>query len=167
MSYDNSTTLWPYTEEHFFRDRELKPRGQFGSTCVSTALAVLTGAEPESFQGVVNTQNPVSWSEALRDYGMKLAYCPFDVRKLKHYMEELLQLDDLFLLCYYSPMNPSLLADPDSTGWVCGSHVVVLHRDQVLDSLLGYQAPANQHDCRHHYTKRLFRVVPVDHPRGV
>ena len=167
MPYDMSTTLWSNADENFFSDKELRPRHQEGPHCVSTALAVLTGADPESFQGIVNTQDPISWSEELHKFGMKLAYCPIDVRKLKFYMDELIRLDDLFLLCYYSPTDDSILMDPDSSGWVCGSHVVVLHRDQILDSLIGIPAPATQHNCMEHYTKRIFRVVPVDHPKGV
>ncbi|CAF5168391.1 unnamed protein product, partial [Rotaria magnacalcarata] len=36
--------------------------------------------QPEDFQGNLNTQDPVSWSAALKPYGMKLAYCPHDAR---------------------------------------------------------------------------------------
>lgn len=167
MPYDDSTPLWPTTEEHYFHDTEFTSRTQHGYNCVSIALAVLTGEEPEFFQRTINTQDPVSWSEALHPFGMKLAYCPFDVRRLKFYVDELIQLDDLFLLCYYLLADESILSDPDSTGWVCGSHVVILHRDLILDSLIGIPAPANQHSCGEHYTKRIFRVVPVDHQRGV
>ncbi len=69
---------------------------------------------------------------------MKLAYCPTDVRKIRFYVPELLALDDLFTLSYYTPPDSrSILADPGEDGWVCGSHIVVLHRDEVLDPASG------------------------------
>jgi hypothetical protein len=167
MPYDLTSRLWPDPAEHFFRDRELVPVQQQGPHCVSTALAILAQEAPSRFQGRINTQDPVSWSEALQPWEMKLAYCPFDVRKLRFYMDELVALDDLFLLCYYSPLGEALLADPDDRGWVCGSHVVVLHRDRVLDPLRGDALPAHEHPCNNHHTKRIFRVVPLDSPRGL
>jgi hypothetical protein len=96
MPYDFHTTLWPNTGEAFFRTATFTVQRQVGPHCVFTVLAILTEQTPEQFQGRINTQNPVSWSEALAEYGMKLAYCPTDVRKLKHYLPELIALDDLF-----------------------------------------------------------------------
>ena len=141
---------------------------QHGPRCVSTALAILTHADPEVFQGLINTQNPVSWSEALRRWGQKLAYCPADVRKLGFYMEELIGLDDLFLLTYYTESNPyKILAKPDPKGWVCGSHIVVLHRDKIIDPTTGATIHARKHNCNHFHTKGIFRVLPITHPRGL
>jgi hypothetical protein len=166
MAHDLKSNLWPNTTDAFFRDHEFNPVKQSGKHCVSTSLAMLTKQKPEDFQNEkVNTQNPHSWSEALRPFEMQLAYCPSDVRKLKFYMKELLELNDLFLLCYYSPADDSILKDPDDKGWVCGSHVVILHRDKILDPKHGNVTEATKHECNEHYTKRLFRVVPVDHSR--
>jgi hypothetical protein len=167
MPYDRCAPLWPSREEAFFRDRRLVPRRQQGPHCVSTTLAVLTGEAPGRFQAAVNTQDPVSWSDALRPFGMKLAYCPTDVRKLRFYLDELVAIDDLFLLCFYSPVGPAILADPDASGWVCASHVVTLHRDRILDTKSGAACEAREHDCIGRHTKRIFRVVPADHPRGL
>ncbi len=128
---------------------------------------MLTNQQPEYFYDKINTQDPISWSDALKEFGMKLAYCPFDVRKLKFYMEELIELDDLFLLCYYSPTDSSILRDPDERGWICGSHVVILHRDKILDPATGTVTPAHEHPCNDHHVKRLFRVVPESHHRGL
>lgn len=83
MPYDANCRLWPPSDESYFRDRIIRALQQTGPHCVSTVLAMLTGDAPETFQGKVNTQDPVSWSDALMRYGMKLAYCPTDVRKLK------------------------------------------------------------------------------------
>jgi hypothetical protein len=166
--YDASCRLWPRTDEAYFRDRTFQALRQDAFQCVSTVLGMLSGASPEAFRGRINTQDPVSWSEALQPYGMKLAYCPTDVRKLKHYMDELVALDDLFTLSYYTTTNPEvLLGEPDSAGWLTGSHIVLLHRSKILDSQYGTETEASDHYCNDCHTKRIFRVVPADHPRGL
>ena len=172
MESDYNCSLWPNREENFYRDRFIEPFTQSGLTCVATGLGSLTGKGPGHFlnfqrQGKLNTEDPVSWSEALRPFGMKLAYIPFDGRKLKFYMAELVTLDDLFLLSYYSGMSLEILRDPDEDGWVCESHVAILHRDQIIDPALGERRPAADHWCNGCHTKRLFRVVPIGHPRGL
>jgi hypothetical protein len=130
---------------------------------------MLTGEKPETFQGIINTQDPISWSDAIKKYAMKLAYCPSDTRRLEFYMPELLELDDLFTLSYYKPGNdPSaILKDPNDKGWICGSHVVILHRDSILDPASGLKIRAREDKCNDFYTKRIFRVVPLDHGRGL
>jgi hypothetical protein len=166
--YDRNTTLWHNKDECFFRDRDIRPILQTGPHCVSTTLAVLTGKAPEDFQGKMNTQDPSSWSQVLQPYGMKLSYCPMDVRKLKFYMDELIAMDDLFTLSYYTSLDPKdILGDPNSTGWVTGSHIVILHRDKILDPATGTATPALEHYCNDYHTKRIFRVVPHDHVRGL
>ncbi len=116
----------------------------------------------------MNTQDPASWSEALKPYGMKLAYCPMDARRLKFYLPELLALDDLFTLSYYSPADGSeILKDPNGNGWVCGSHIVLLHRSLIYDPARGDCLEAERHPCGEKFTKRIFRVVPAGHPRGL
>jgi hypothetical protein len=123
MPYDRNCQLWPDRTEKFFAGKFLHPLKQRGPHCLSTSLAMLTGAAPECFQGQVNTQDPVSWSEALRTNGMKLAYCPTDVRRLRFYLPELLALDDLFTLSSFTPgRGRSILAKPNAEGWLCGSH---------------------------------------------
>ena len=166
---DRDTPIWPAKEEeHYFRDLVIEPLDQRGPTCVSTCLAMLTGRRPEDFQGNINTQDPVSWSAALQLYGMKLAYCPHDARKFKFYIEELITLDDLFALSFYTTRNPNqILDDPDSTGFVTQSHFILLHRDKIYDSA-GYGCtPAREHRCLEHHTKRIFRVLPATHARGL
>ena len=168
MPYDMTTNLWPNSVDSFFRDLVIQPITQHGPHCVSTSLAMLTGKSPEFFQGVVNTQDPVSWSEELKPFGMQLASCASDIRRLAFYVEELADLDDLFALCYYTEDDPAgLLADPDDFGWVCGSHIVIMQRDHILDPAKGTREPVWEHPCRYHHTKRIFRVVPTGHQRGL
>jgi hypothetical protein len=135
---------------------------------VATCLAILSGADPGDFDGKINTQDPVSWSDALAPFGMKLAYVPTDVRKLRFYIEELVGYDDLFVLGFYLAQDPAaLLQDPREDGWLCGSHLVVLHRDRILDPLEGTSVPAMDYCGLRCHTKRVFRVVPAGHRRGL
>jgi len=168
MPYNKSCSLWPNHDEHFFRERDIQPQRQAPKNCVSTVLAMLTGQPPEMFQDHVNTQDPVSWSSALRPYGLRLAYCPTDVRRLCFYLPELVALDDLFTLSYYSPTDgATILQDPDTNDWVCSSHIVVLHRSEILDPAKGEGLDARSHPCGDHHTKRIFRLVPAEHERGL
>lgn len=172
MSYDKASNLWPNKSASFFRSLSINPLLQDGPTCVSTVLAMLSGQTPRFFQGKINTQDPVSWSAALAEFGMKLAYCPTDVRRLKFYLEELKELDDLFTLSYYSPNTDlpekdAILKDPDDKGWICSSHIVILHRDKIIDPQFGKAVEASEHHCGERFTKRIFRVVPVDCARGL
>ena len=167
MPYNHTSTLWPTDGDCFYRSRDINPLQQSGPHCVSTVLAMLTAQTAEIFQGRINTQDPASWSLALSGFGLKLAYCPTDVRKLQFYLPELIRLDDLFTLSYYSPVDDSILNDPDENGWVCGSHIVILHRSQILDPAIGRTVNAKNHHCSNHFTKRVFRVVPSDCQRGL
>jgi len=168
MPYDHHSPLWPDPRENFFRDITVTPIRQHGPHCVSTTLAMLSGATPEDFQGKVNTQDPVSWSESLVPFGRKLAYCSTDVRKMRFYLPELIRLDDLFTLSFYTKLDPDvILGDPDESGWVCGSHIIVMHRDRIYDPATGRAVPADEHRCGAYHTKRIFRVVPADHARGL
>ena len=161
MPFDYSSRLWDCEDESFFRDRKLKPLRQQGPHCIATTLAILTNSTPEDFQGSINTQNPVSWSKALRPWNMKLAYCPTDVRRVAFYVPELVRLDDLFTISYYLTRDSgNILADPNEQGWVCSSHVVVLHRSHVFDPASGTSIDALAHHLNNCHTKRIFRVVP-------
>ena len=168
MPYDLNSQLWPNVEEVFFRDRELRVVRQKGPHCVSTSLAILTGAPPEEFHGIVNTQDPTSWSDKIKGWGMQFAYCPTDARKLRFYMPELLEWNDLFTLSYYTTLDRNaILGDPNPKGWVCSSHIVVMHRDKILDPASGLVTPAREHHCNDYHTKRIFRLVPAGHHRSL
>lgn len=155
------------TKYYANKDFKLAPQeAQKGAGCVAIALAIVTQTTKQSlFVDTINTQDPVSWSEALKPFGMKLAYCAVDIRRVKHYMDELLLLDDLFLISYYTDRRGKFTDEPDKTGWVCGSHIIVLHRDTIFDA--GKSTPAKEHACNEYHTKRIFRIVPLNHPRGL
>ena len=168
-AFDAHSGLWspPEAPPHFHHLR-LTHRVQVGGSCVSTGLSLLTGEEPVALRAQLNTQDPVSWSRYLRRHGMKLAYCPTDLRRLRHYVDELLAHDDLFTLSTYSPGNPlDIGEEPDSSGWICGSHFVLLHRDTVYDTRFAHPVSLRDYCDLDRYVKRLFRVVPAGHARGL
>ena len=90
--------LWdsPGAEESqgpYFSDLHIRHDRQRGPSCVATTLAMIaraTGPDvtPEDFKKVTNSQSPHSWSNALKPFGMQLAYCNNDVRRIEHYIEE-------------------------------------------------------------------------------
>lgn len=169
MEYDLASSLWSDpTPHHYFHHLALTQDIQSCANCVATGLSVLTTESPENIRPKINTQDPVSWSQYLQSKGLKLAYCPTDIRRLHYYVEELLRLDDLFTISTYTPLNPNRIAAyPDSNGWVCGSHFVILHRDRVYDSLHPKPIPLASYASSIRFVKRIFRVLPANHPRGL
>jgi hypothetical protein len=124
MPYDYNSHLWPNKLENFFRDHTQSAQLHSGPHGVSTSLAILTGSSPIDFQGVVKIQDPLSWSDKIQEWGMKLACCPTDARRIRYYMPELLAFDDLFTLSYYTTMDKEeILAEPKA---VAGLRVRIL-----------------------------------------
>jgi hypothetical protein len=132
-------------------------------------LLTLGKARPEDFQGDasgINTQDPVTWSHALKRYGKKLAYTAADTRRLRWYVPELLKLHDLFTVSYFTG---DFTADPTADGWVCGSHIVVVAGGKLYDSCsedspLSLSDPSFDATYGGKFIKRIFRVVPDDYP---
>lgn len=54
-------------------------------------------------------------------------------------------------------LNSSLW--PDAHGWVTSSHIVLLHRDMILEPASGKTTLVLLHECLERHTKRIFRVV--------
>ncbi len=154
----------------FFTDLQLIHIAQSGPTCVPTTLAMIanaTGANvgPDDFMPIINSQSPHTWSKALEPYGLQLAYCNQDLRRLDYYIDELLDYNDLFLLSFYSIDPP---ADPDGNGKLCTAHILTLHEDQIYDTAkkgASGVSHAKQYPRLARQTKRIFRVVPRGHPR--
>ena len=167
--FDQSTAIWsPREDASFFHNLQLVHRVQIGGSCVSTGLSLLTGEEPSDIRSHVNTQDPISWSHYLQRHGMKLAYCSTDLRYLQHYVDELLAHDDLFTISTYSPSTAQRIGmAPDENGWICGSHFFVLHRNMVYDTRYQAPIPLREYDDIDRYVKRIFRVVPANHMRGL
>ena len=167
MDYNKSCKLWPYGKERYFADKKIKPQRQVGGTCVSTCLGMLTDVEVKEIvtlvgKGKLNTQDPRSWSRWLSHHGMRLAYLPTDCRKLRFYMDELMDTDDLFTLSIYTGGPDDILKDPDSEDWVSGSHIVLLDGKTIYDPMNGSASLARGHEYGESHTKRIFRVVPAD-----
>jgi hypothetical protein len=172
---DASAPLWDATDKNelggpFFNNLEIEHIRQSGPTCVPTTLAMLARATdadigPEDFMPLINSQSPHTWSKALKPYGMQLAYCNQDLRRMEYYIDELVEYDDLFLLCFYSSDPPY---EPDGSGKLCTAHIVTLHRDVIIDTAQSDKnsvVPASDYHRLARQTKRIFRVVPSGHPR--
>jgi hypothetical protein len=173
---NSSAPLWDADDiteiqEPFFSDMNLEHDKQIGPSCVATTLAMIarsTGAvvTPDDFKKVTNSQSPHSWSNSLKPYGMQLAYCNHDLRRVEHYIDELVEHNDLFFLCFYAADPPS---DPDENGKLCTAHIVTLHKDTIYDtakhSAKGGVSTALEYARLERQTKRIFRVVPLGHPR--
>ena len=169
MPHDLHSPLWDSRDDtRYFPDLTLRHRRQQSTDCVANALSMLTGVEPGSIALDINTQSPISWSDYLMGCGMQLAYCNTDFRRLDHYVDELLDQDDLFLLCTYGSLDPMQIGrEPDESGWITGSHVAVLHQDIVYDSMLSGPCPLIDYPRNNRYVKRLFRVVPAGFARSL
>ena len=161
------------TQDQFFADINIQHDRQQGPSCVATTLAMIartTGAEVtvDEIKEVTNSQSPHTWSNALKPYGMQLAYCNNDLRRIENYIDELVEHDDLFLLSFYSVNPPS---DPDEDGKLCTAHIVTLHKDTIYDtakhSSSGGVISAQDYARLERQTKRIFRVVPLGYPRCV
>ena len=171
---DSKAPIWRVhsnEENQFFNDLSLNHILQVGPSCVATTLTMLarsTGANVtvDYFKSITNSQSPYSWSEALKPFGMQLAYCNFDLRRIGYYIDELVSHNDLFLLSFYSIDPPS---DPEENGKLCTAHIVTLHRDQIYDTAksknFGGLVNAQNYSRLERQTKRIFRVVPLGHPR--
>ena len=99
---------------------------------------------------------------------MQLAYCNFDLRRLEYYIDELVEMDDLFLLSFYSKDPPY---DPEVEGGkLCTAHIVTLHRDNIIDTARGGEqaiVSASDYNRSMRQTKRIFRIVPKGHARRI
>ena len=99
---------------------------------------------------------------------MHLEYCNHDLRRIEHYIDELVELNDLFFLSFYSVNPPS---DPDGNGKLCTAHIVTMHNGTIYDTAKhsgsGGVVLANEYERLERQTKRIFRVVPLGHPRCV
>lgn len=173
-----SAPLWNASDQMngdgpFFSGLELQHSKQIGPSCVATTLTMIaraTGGEAtvESFKQATNSQSPHSWSNALKPYGLQLAYCNHDLRRIEYYIDELVGLDDLFLVSFYSADPPS---DPDENGKLCTAHIVTLYKGAIYDTAKhgdsGGVISAQNYTRLERQTKRIFRVVPLGHPRCV
>ena len=171
---DSNAPLWDMSDcadGPFFDNLNLNHIKQVGPSCVATTLTMIarsTGANVsvDYFKRITNSQSPYSWSEALKPFGMQLAYCNVDLRRIGYYIDELISHDDLFLLSFYSLNPPS---DPDENGKLCTAHIVTMHKDQIYDTAksqyFGGLVSAENYPRLERQTKRIFRVVPLGHPR--
>jgi len=165
-----SAPLWFGEKEVFFNDLAIEHLHQIGPSCVPTTLSMIANAfgqkiSIQDMKAMINTQAPETWSKALESCGLKLAYCNIDQRPLEYYIEELKELNDLFFLSFYSHPLP---AEPDDNGKLCTAHIVTMYQDSIIDTAIKQGVfEADEYPRSHLRTKRIFRVVPIDHERGL
>lgn len=173
---DPYSPLWRDDEGPFWKKLEfeiLRQRDYGHSTCVPTSLAMVASAlsgqtiSPYTFMEgdqQVNTQSPQDWSDKLQHYGAHLAYCNFDGRNLSMYLNELVKYNDLFLIGFYSD-QPKGDAEVGQTSG--SSHMITLYQNKIYDTASMSIQDAVEYDRRNCAVKRIFRIVPKDHPRKV
>jgi hypothetical protein len=171
---DSNAPIWGgqnSDNENFFKNLKLNHIQQIGPSCVATTLTMIarsTGADVtvDYFKRRTNSQSPQTWSDSLKPFGMQLAYCNVDLRRIEYYIDDLISHDDLFLISFYSTNPPS---DPDRNGKLCTAHIVTMHRDKIYDTAksinFGGLVKAHNYSRLERQTKRIFRVVPLGHPR--
>ena len=163
--------IWKGDDETYFNELTIQHKKQSGPSCVATTLSMIVEslgytADVDYFKEVTNSQSPQTWSESLKPFGLQLAYCNTDVRRLRYYLEELASLKDLFLVSFYS-IDPPF--DIDKNGKLCTAHIVTMHKDTIYDTAknaeYGGVSRFQNYPRLNRPVKRIFRVVPLGHAR--
>ena len=168
----NSTCeIWDCSDESYFDTININHKQQVGPSCVATTLSLIVEsfgftAKPDYFKARTNSQSPQSWSDSLKEFGLQLAYCNTDVRRLSYLVDELKSYNDLFLISFYSQDPPF---DTDVNGKLCTAHIVTLHNDTIYDtakpSSSGGVCKIGSYSRLDRPVKRIFRVLPLGHER--
>ena len=163
--------IWRGDDNTYFKDLTIQHKKQLGPSCVATTLSLIVEslgftADVDHFKRVTNSQSPQTWSDSLKPFGLQLAYCNTDVRRLRYYVEELASLKDLFLISFYSTDPPF---DIDKNGKLCTAHIVTMHEDRIYDTAKnvdnGGVSKFQSYSRLNMPVKRIFRVVPLGHAR--
>lgn len=165
FTYSKSSRIWSDKDNINLNIDKINYMFQKPKECVPTTLAMITYEEPDKFYNI-NTQEPTNWSDELHKYNLKLAYCNTDFRLLKYYKDELIEYNGLFLISVYRAKLNMIGSNPDEEGWICPSHIFILHKNMIYDSS---SELCNIDDSKYLncYVKRIFRVVPLDYHRGI
>ena len=168
---DPTSKIWDSSDESYFHGIDITHKQQFGPSCVATTLSLIVEsfgftAKPDYFKVRTNSQSPQSWSDSLKEFGLQLAYCNTDVRRLSYLVDELKSYNDLFLVSFYS-IDPPF--DTDVNGKLCTAHIVTLHNDTIYDtakpSKHGGVCKIGNYSRLDRPVKRIFRVLPLGHKR--
>ncbi|CAF1404661.1 unnamed protein product [Adineta ricciae] len=96
------------------------------------------------------------------------AYHIFEERYSGLVTEELIGLDDLFALNFYTASNPEdIFGNAYHTAFVTQSDLIMLHRDKIYHSTRHQYVPARDHRCVNYHTKYIFQVPSATHDRGL
>ncbi len=163
--YKPCAPLWSALSPEVKNDRiDIQIIKQAPKKCVATCLAMLTHQNPDIFDSV-DKDDPYSWSVALKPYNLKLVYCNTQPITLKHYRDELEELNDLFLIGLYTSDKVNQITAPlNKKGTNGSSHLVLLKGQTVYDP---NEAIYHLEYFDEYHVKRIFRVVPLDYERGL
>ena len=162
--------LWYGENEQFFSDLRFNHKKQIGPSCVPTSISMVLQAfghdvSIDDVKKEINTQAPHSWSAFLQSYGLQLAYCNTDQRPLGLYIDELIEMDDLFFLSFYSHEFPSVY---DGEGKFCTAHIITLNKSTIYDTAVwNGVCHATQYHRLGNRVKRIFRIVPLGYERCI
>lgn len=124
--------------------------------CVATCLAMLTKQTPEMFDDV-DKDDPYSWDLAVKPFNLTLIQCNTQPVALIHYIEELEQLNSVFLIGLYTGDKPSKIIAPlNKNGTNGSSHLVLLNQHDVYDPCGKIYKLC---DIKNMHVKRIFRVI--------
>tara|TARA_X000000368_G_scaffold201209_1_gene158862 strand:+ start:1253 stop:1786 length:534 start_codon:yes stop_codon:yes gene_type:complete len=168
---DQTCKIWDSNDCSYFENLKIVHKQQNGPSCVATTLSMLVESlgnniSPEYFKSLTNSQSPQTWSDSLKKFGLQLAYCNTDVRRLSYLIEELKSYDDLFLISFYSVDPPF---DTDVNGKLCTAHIITMHKGTIFDtaksSVYGGVCKSEDYARLDRPVKRIFRVLPLGHER--
>lgn len=159
-------SLWPEADSKLrffhrvdlYKDLNDGVKKYRGDDTAVYALSMMTCQKLEYFAKRIDEDNPLSWSYALGVFGKELVSCPIVSKPLEVYVDELLRLDDLFLIIHYprevsdNPLS-ILLGD---VKW--RHHVKILYRKNLFDTKYGDVRKLT--DFNEYFVKWIYRVMP-------
>jgi len=152
--------LWNYEEKVNLPRLEIKHVKQGKKDCVPCCLAMLTGTDKTEFYDI-DSCNPIEWSQRLKKYKMKLAFCNYEFRQLYDYHEQLqkgtylvgiLKGDDIGM--FNGTANKHLIIIQD--GYIYDSFVNCIYPIKLINSLY-----------EQNFVNRLYRVVDNSYPHEI
>jgi len=163
MSLKKQSTEERPGKEIFFHNKNFVPAQHDSCSAAAAALATICCCNVWDMENRIVPSNPRTWLLALQDFGLNLEYWTTWLCEMRWFMSDLLMVDDLFLLCYYTTVSPDEVMAFESQGMTTECfHIVILHRCAIIDPVLGECESAFLHPCNGMLARWIFRVVPAE-----
>ena len=153
MQLSKRASLWPSREDCFFKDSKLNSK-KLGEISVFKLLATLTDAKQEFFKERMNKYYPIDLFNAFMWLGFRVVPCLTYNPSLKFYIDELIKLNDLFVIIYFT--NKSV-----GKGLIRNGRVTVLFRDRLY--LADGSRSIQMKECPDKQLIGIYRIVPEHH----